>query len=162
LKEIDMKVLIPVDGSDCAQTTMIWASQFLNPAQTEIYLFQAVPVIPLSSEIPMAGYEYDTDLAQAHLKDARVYFESKGFTVSDAKYSVGDPVEAICDYANEAGVDQIVIGSHGRQGIAKFLMGSVSEGVFKHAKQPVVVVNNGHESSLYVSHADKVKLTQSV
>ena len=50
------------------------------------------------------------------------------------------PAKAICDYAEEHGVDLIVVGSHGRGGVERWLIGSVAERVVRHASSNVYVV----------------------
>ncbi len=47
---------------------------------------------------------------------------------------------AICDYADQHDIDLIVVGSHGRTGLTRFLIGSVAEKVVRHAHHPVLVV----------------------
>ncbi len=53
---------------------------------------------------------------------------------------VGRPSRAIVEYADEAGVDAIVMGSHGRDGVARILLGSVAETVVRRSSVPVTVV----------------------
>lgn len=53
---------------------------------------------------------------------------------------------AICDYAAKHGVDLIVIGTHGRTGVTRLLIGSVAEKVVRHAVCPVLVVPHGKSS----------------
>jgi nucleotide-binding universal stress UspA family protein len=53
---------------------------------------------------------------------------------------IGDPARTILEYADEEGFDQIVIGSHGRHGVARVLLGSVAETVLRRSRVPVVVV----------------------
>jgi nucleotide-binding universal stress UspA family protein len=50
------------------------------------------------------------------------------------------PAKAICEYAEEHGVDLIVVGSHGRGGVERWLIGSVAERVVRHATMNVYVV----------------------
>ena len=50
------------------------------------------------------------------------------------------PAGAICDYAHELGAVLIVVGSHGRGGMARWLIGSVAERVVRHAQANVYVV----------------------
>ena len=50
------------------------------------------------------------------------------------------PARAICDYAEGHGIDLIVIGSHGRGGMERWLIGSVAERVVRHANANVYVV----------------------
>jgi len=52
----------------------------------------------------------------------------------------GDPASEIVSYARDAGIDQIVIGTHGRTGIERMLMGSVAEKVMRDAPCSVLVV----------------------
>jgi nucleotide-binding universal stress UspA family protein len=53
---------------------------------------------------------------------------------------VGKAADEILEYADTHGIDVIVIGSHGRSGVARMLMGSVAETVMKRASVPVTVV----------------------
>ena len=50
------------------------------------------------------------------------------------------PAKAICDYAETHGVDLIIVGSHGRGGVERWLIGSVAERVVRHATCNVYVV----------------------
>jgi nucleotide-binding universal stress UspA family protein len=58
----------------------------------------------------------------------------------EARVVEGDPAGAIVDLAREAGADVIVIGSHGRTGLGRLLMGSVAEHVVRKASCPVLTV----------------------
>ena len=55
----------------------------------------------------------------------------------------GKPAQAIVDYAADNGFDLIVMGTHGRAGIAHLLMGSVAERVVRHATCPVMTIHEG-------------------
>lgn len=59
----------------------------------------------------------------------------------------GDPGTILSDYAEEIKADLIVISSHGRTGITRFLIGSVAERVARLAKVPVLVLKGGDRSS---------------
>lgn len=150
-----MKTLMPIDGSECSFETLKWASRFLTGSKHKIHILHVI----YYSEDALV-HQSETDEAQRILHEAKTFLEGKGFEVEAAESVLGAPSEAICKYADENGIEQIVIGSHGRQGLARFLMGSVSEAVFKQAKQPVLVVNNSQQSSLSLSHPDKVSFTQ--
>lgn len=149
-----MKVLLPIDASDNAQQTMTWASGFLSPEKAIIYLLHVIELIP---DMPRTQYELD----QAHelLDKAKAFMASQGFKVADATYIIEEPVRAITDYADEIGVDQIILGSHGRHGLQKLLMGSVSERVFREARQPVLIYRNS-DQSVQLSRVDKVALSE--
>ena len=57
----------------------------------------------------------------------------------------GEPGDAIVAAADSENVDLIVVGSHGRSGVSRFLIGSVSDYVVRHAHCPVMVVRGGLE-----------------
>jgi nucleotide-binding universal stress UspA family protein len=67
----------------------------------------------------------------------------------------GDPAEEIIDYANSANIDLIVMGTHGRTGLERLLLGSVAEKVLRGAQCSVLVAklpkrtaNNGSERAV--------------
>ena len=128
------KILLPVDGSECSKATLEWATETLDKTRHEFVLLSIIAD-------PMIA-EYEVEDALRALKDTRAMAEKAGFTVSQSEYVVGDPVDSICRYAEEEGVDQILIGSHGRSGLAKLLMGSVSTGVLEKSKVPVFLYRN--------------------
>lgn len=57
----------------------------------------------------------------------------------------GAPADEILDYAEDEGVDLIVMGTHGRTGLGRFLLGSVAERVTRHSTTPVLLVRSGDE-----------------
>ena len=59
---------------------------------------------------------------------------------------IGDPGLQIADYAGQVEADLIVITSHGRHGLTRFLLGSVAERVIRHAELPVLVLRPERES----------------
>jgi nucleotide-binding universal stress UspA family protein len=67
----------------------------------------------------------------------------------DAELAVrvsGSPASAIVQYARSIGANVIIVGTHGRDGVSRLLMGSVAEHVVRHAPCPVLVVRrNEHE-----------------
>ena len=133
-----MKVLLPLDGSECSKHTLEWVTAIFNTDTTNFYLLTVVPhVIP---ELTTMTYEVEDALKV--LETDQAYLEGKGFKVDKAEYMVGDPAQLICQYAEEMNIEQIVIGSHGRSGLSKLLLGSVSSAVFEKCKIPVLVHKN--------------------
>jgi nucleotide-binding universal stress UspA family protein len=89
------------------------------------------------------GYdpELDDQKKPAHELVERIASEMRcaGFKVETA-VEVGDIREKIIDCASDWDADLIVVGSHGRSGIPRFLLGSVAEFVARHAKCSVEIV----------------------
>ncbi len=133
-----MKILLPVDGSECSLKTLEWAARTFNPKQTEYYLLKVISITP-----DMIQVEYDVTDATKALNIAKHQLEEAGCKVAQIAYIFGDIVDRISDYADEIGADQIVIGSHGRTGLNKLLMGSVSIALMERcSRYPVTVYRN--------------------
>ncbi|MBX2861564.1 MAG: universal stress protein [Vampirovibrio sp.] len=142
-----MKVLIPIDGSKCSQNTLAWAAQSLNKEQTQFVLIHIIP-----SGIPELVTEvYQVEDALKVLDDARTYLTAQGLNVLATEYLEGDPVESICRMAEDLNVDQVLMGSHGRSGLIKMLLGSVSSGVMEKCKKPVFIYRNHENASVSAS-----------
>ena len=114
---VTMRVLLPIDGSDCSNQTLHWAADTFNKAQARYFLLFVIPVLPDLNTV-----EYDIVEASAMLRKAKNIMESQGCLVERAEYVLGDTIDQICRYADEIDADQIVLGSHGRTGLSKLLM----------------------------------------
>ena len=76
-------------------------------------------------------------------EDAVNFIEEKGKAAGVEVESVileGDPGEELVEFAGEKDIDLIVMGTQGKSGIQRFLLGSVAENVVRHSKQAVLVV----------------------
>lgn len=132
-----MKILLPVDGSECARETLEWVSQMFDKKRTQYYLVNVISVVP-----QLSTQDYETEDAITILKHAKSQLDAIGCSVIATDYLFGDEVDQICSYAEELNVDQVVIGSHGRKGFSKLLLGSVGVGVLQNCKRPVIVYRN--------------------
>ncbi|AGB36216.1 universal stress protein [Natronococcus occultus] len=82
------------------------------------------------------GYEQQ---AQALLEDAREAATEHGVEI-ETEYVTGAVARSIVDYTADHDVDQIVMGSHGRSGASRILLGSVAEAVARRSPVPVTIV----------------------
>lgn len=133
-----MKILLPIDGSDCSTRTVKWAAETFNKETTRYYVLYVIPAY--YNEIKLV--EYDMPTAKALLNKTESFLKEQGCQVEKSEFMEGDPVSLICGYAEEMQVDQVVIGSHGRTGFKKLLLGSVSIAVMEQCKRPVSVYRN--------------------
>ena len=141
-----MKILIGVDGSPHSKAALDYVKTMTWPKGTQ--------VVVLSVSIPMVAYTV-VDAAgltwmqtaeeemstQAQELTARVEQELRdaGFA-TEARVVKGDPREALVDAARTLHADLVVVGSHGRTGLAKLVLGSVANHVVTHAPCSVLVV----------------------
>lgn len=143
-----MKVLLAIDDSQFSEAaTQILAAQF-RPQDTEVRVLHVMEPIILSLPPQMAqGYTPEmSEIRQDQLKKARELvaqaaqaLRAAGFRV-DTAVKEGDIRAWIVDTAAEWPADLIVLGSHGRKGLERFLLGSVSEAVARHAPCSVEIV----------------------
>ncbi len=95
---------------------------------------------PADSGSPADSRDSLTAKAQGLVQRAKAAGANATFLVWE-----GEPGEAIVAAAESENADLIVVGSHGRSGVSRFLIGSVSDYVVRHAHCPVMVVRGGVE-----------------
>lgn len=141
-----MKLLLAIDDSKFAEAAIQAVISQIRQDHTQVLVlhaldwsdfmptpFPAVGAQPMFSAPQLESIiEGETQRAHDLVKPAAERLGSAGF---DASTSVreGDPKMVILDCATEWGPDLIVMGSHGRKGVTRFALGSVSEAVSRHA-----------------------------
>lgn len=137
-------VLVPIDGSDQAWSALEHALQE-HPGD-EIHLLHVInPVEGVYASDAMGGdywagwYDAAEERAERLFEEAR---DRAGDRADDlvTGQETGSPARTIVEYAEEQDVDHIVIGSHGRSGVSRVLLGSVAEAVARRATVPVTIV----------------------
>ena len=148
-----MKVIIGVDDSPHSRAALEMVRKMRWPAGTHFAVLCAAPiVIPVYATADGGMGTYIQDLQDAQDQDARLHEELAGRVERELRNAglstkghvdVGDPREAILRLAAAEHADLIVVGSHGRTGLRKMLMGSVASHVVAHAPCSVLVVKIG-------------------
>jgi len=141
-----MKILLAVDGSSPSQQAIEEvARRPWPPASTVRIISVARPYVPSASEFVPAALT-PQEVMQQHEEEARHiaaraadYIGQGGLPV-EAVARLGDPRTAIVDEARDWGADLIVVGSHGRTGLERLLLGSVAQSVAAHAPCSVELV----------------------
>ncbi|SEW13474.1 universal stress protein [Natrinema salifodinae] len=88
---------------------------------------------------PDALLDHQRDAAEELLATAEDRAADYGCSIAPATV-VGQPADAVVDYAATHAVDRIVVGSHGRTGFSRVLLGSVAERIVRQAPVPVTIV----------------------
>ena len=146
-----MKILVPTDFSDCATTAQTTAIDLARRLGGEIVLLHVLVEAPLYSEGLRSAarvqsvYDAQRKWAEGAL-DARIA-ELGGHGIKASwRATAGVPFEQIVNVAAEERADMIVIGTHGRTGLNRVLLGSVAERVIRLAPCPVLTVRHPEEN----------------
>lgn len=140
------KILLPTDGSKFSENSEKHALFLADVCNADII---ALSVVENSFSIGLPSDDTIYQINELLKKETKKNLEkvedarkSAGINVNiDLKVAEGSPAEAILETAEEEDVDLIVIGSSGKTGFDKFIMGSVAEKVVKSAKCSVLVVH---------------------
>jgi nucleotide-binding universal stress UspA family protein len=141
------KIMIATDGSDASRHAASLAISLAKQSNGKVI---AVYVVDIQRLAHLPGYTTLHGLKKSLLdvmlkegEDAVGYIKgkSKDEGVSFEKVILkGNPSDELLRYSKELGADILIIGSIGRTGISKFLLGSVAEKVVRHSEVPVMVV----------------------
>ena len=137
------KILVPTDGSEFAKKSQIHALYLAKVSGAEIIAVSVsenhfINGISLTDEIEQLN-KILRDRCKEDLKELEDMNEDDIKITSIIKE--GSPARAILDVASEEDVDLIVMGSSGKSGFDRFILGSVSDKVVNSAKCPVLVVH---------------------
>ncbi len=137
-----MKLLLAVDDSKFSEAAIQAVITRHKVPGLEVRVLHAAEA-PMLFEAPeMAEYippEESAADAEAIVSKAAATLRSAGIHAATAVVE-GDPKSVILDDAKSWGADLIVLGSRGRKGLERFLLGSVSEAVLRHAHCSVEIV----------------------
>lgn len=137
-------VLVPVDGSPLSERALTYVAESFPDASVHLlYVLNGVEASQDADWTSLAGHWEDTpptDRGENVLAAARESAEDAGLAVAATELVVGRTAANIVEYAEESGVDHVVIGSHGRSGLSRIVLGSVAERVLRRSTVPVTIV----------------------
>lgn len=137
-------LLVAIDGSLCSQQATNYGLRLAQALGAEVTFLSVVSALtrpqgaglPLSQALSLVEEDAQTQ-AEALLEQAQTQAQQAGVN-AQVKLMQGRPVETIVQQALLH--DLLVMGTHGRTGLDKLMMGSVAEGVVRRSQKPVVVV----------------------
>jgi nucleotide-binding universal stress UspA family protein len=139
------KILCPVDFSPASRETLQVAIDLARRFGATLTVFHAYPLpgytLPEGTVLPRPQMLQElSEQADLHLAEWKEIAARGGATSVATAKSVGEPAAEIVDFAQQGGFDLIVLGTHGRTGLAHVLLGSVAERVVRRAKVPVLTI----------------------
>ena len=137
------KILCPTDFSDLSKNALAQAVALARWYEAEITVLYVAPVAITAAEVAYIPSPWLSPEMREKLRgDLHAFADSarqQGITVR-IDLSEGNPATEILDTARTDAFDLIVMGTHGRRGLSRVMMGSVAEDVVRHAPCPVLVV----------------------
>ena len=146
------KIMVPLDGSDLAECVLPHVEAITTGCKiTNVVFVRVVNPIQLPASVPARGdfgfrekdrqelEEHRKQTAETYLKKMVDSIRLEGATLS---YEVleGNVADTLAHWAEKNGVDLIVIASHGRSGVSRWVMGSVADRVLRSACVPVLMI----------------------
>jgi nucleotide-binding universal stress UspA family protein len=142
------RILVPTDGSGPADRAFEQALDLAETYDAEVHLLYVVDVSALAGEFDAVTVIDQLEEAGREVTGRlRERAESVGVERVETEVVEGVPHRTILDYADENDVDLVVMGTHGRTGIGRYLLGSVTEKVVRLADAPVLTVRGGEEET---------------
>lgn len=145
-------ILVPHDFSSCANHAAAIARDEAKLHGATLVLLHVIDlphqlppdtaIVPDATGAPISIKDYAISSAEAHLTDLAARLAKDGVATTQF-IRLGSPVDEINRFAAETRVDLVVMGTHGRTGLAHLLVGSVAERVIRTSKVPVLTVREG-------------------
>ncbi|SFS87823.1 universal stress protein [Halostagnicola kamekurae] len=134
-------LLVPTDGSEAAMDAAKHAYSLGERYDATVHVLAVVEHSESASIVGQGDEKLETlqeDGTEATQKIIKEGLSRDIETVGAVK--VGDPDKVILDYADEHNVDMIIMSTHGRSGVGRFLMGSITEQVIRGGEIPVLAI----------------------
>lgn len=142
------RILVPLDGSELSEVALPYAEELACRLETQVTLFQVLTLpyheYPIKGEVALVPYT-DEEMkllkanARDYLKKAGFKLRKKGIPVK-TEVVIGSAAREIIRLADTTKADMVVMSTHGRSGITRWVLGSVASKVVMAAKQPVALI----------------------
>lgn len=146
-------ILMPTDGSACSEAAIAQGLELAKSLGARVtFLYALEDPISLVYAIPETAayrpdiYEDLKQAAEAALARAENMAQAAGVPCKTVLAERQAPVQAI--HAAEAEADLVVMGTHGRRGFDRFMVGSVAEGALRRANKPYLMIRSREEGKV--------------
>jgi universal stress protein A len=151
------QILVPIDFSESSEHALAYAVGIAAKLDATLHLVNAIGLPAMGA--PEIGLAYTASMIEQITTANQTELEALAATTrASAKVGAvlvraGDARDVILSTADELGADLIVMGTHGRRGLSRALLGSIAETVVRHAQVPVLTVRGPKEESRQLKRA---------
>jgi len=141
------EILLALDGSPLAEAAVPHARALAKAFGARVTLLSVVQPVGIYPQSGVVGpvvsialnVEEEMESMRRYLRTIAEQFEAEGINVEEVVRE-GDAASQICDYAHESRADLIVMSTHGRSGVQRWVYGSVADKVLRGAKVPILLI----------------------
>jgi len=143
-----MNILAATDFSPASDTALQYARELARAFGSTLHVLHVIsevtPEAVSPAYMPETGNTYRAlqDAARQQLHDAVTSHDLSNVALTEHLMTSTSPATAILEFARDHAIDLVVVGTHGRTGVAHFLLGSVAEKVVRSAPCPVLTVRH--------------------
>ncbi len=136
------KILCPIDFSAPSRNALRYANEFAKAMNAKITIMHVIQPQPIAADVNVPYVPLEIEIEKNAKEDLEriVKEEVQEGVVVEQVMAFGLPSDCVIAQAQKENVDLIILGTHGRTGISRLLMGSTAENVIRHAARPVLVV----------------------
>lgn len=139
------RILVPLDGSELAEIALPHAVAVAKQSGAAVRLLRVLPTLP-PAVLPEGAYLDWEQIQRDAVAEARSYLEqvrgrlaAEGLDVA-TELRTGEAADVVIETARELGADLIVMATHGRSGLGRWVLGSVADRVVRAAHVPVLLI----------------------
>jgi nucleotide-binding universal stress UspA family protein len=146
------RILVPLDGSTCAEEALPVAAHLAHASGATIMLVRVVPATVRYDMYPLNLACVEEEVRQQSIHNAKSYLQH--ITANEVLDGIGtrtellygNSVDTLIDYAKEQQADLIVLCSHGNIGVKRWILGSVAQQMLRQSPIPMLIVRQGSSS----------------
>lgn len=145
------KIVVPLDGSGWSRRALPHAVDIARANGSEIILLHVFrpPAADYADTLVLAGQEGQIQQLRESIEQTLMSIahglRDEGVSVQTQLIEGAGVASAICDFVRDENIDLVVMSSHGRTGLARFLFGSVASKVMEGIKVPVLLIHPDKE-----------------
>ena len=135
------RILVAIDGSEVADEAAKHAIHLAKQNDAVLYVVHVVDPDTMPSDVSSLSVDRElAELSEGLIRDVVERSEAEGVE-AEGEVLTGAPHKRILQYARDHDVDLVVMGTHGRTGVSRVILGSVTEHVTRHSEIPVLIVH---------------------